>query len=142
MEVQHWNVLPTFFTDLLERRQPQPQENFRISTVGAIVHVPRAINIRQTRLVRAHAKELSKEGYLTPVVLKGISLPRVIVQEKLDGIFVFWTGTRLLTKAGNHLVQPAFTQFLPKGCPLVGELYMGNNSLSNQTSLLCACDCL
>ena len=67
METQHWNALPTFFADLLEKRQPQFNENFQVSTVGAIVHVPRAINIRQTRLARAQARELNKENYLAPV---------------------------------------------------------------------------
>lgn len=45
-------------------------------------------------------------------------------QEKLDGVFVLWTGKSLFTKSGLPIQQAAFTRDLPY-YPVVGELYLG-----------------
>lgn len=96
---------------------------FVVQFEGFESQVPRATNARHTLGGQWRATE-GFAGYHA--------------QEKLDGLFVLWTGARLITKAGQHVqrVPSSFTEWLPPGFPLVGELYLGNNTLELARTLV------
>lgn len=49
-----------------------------------------------------------------------------LMSEKLDGVRAVWTGRELLSRNGNKFVAPEwFTQQLPAGIALDGELFIG-----------------
>jgi len=49
-----------------------------------------------------------------------------LMSEKLDGVRAIWTGSELISRAGNKFFAPEpFTAKLPRGAMLDGELYMG-----------------
>lgn len=57
-----------------------------------------------------------------------LDLPRHWVSEKLDGVRAYWTGSELLTRAGNPIAAPKwFTAPLP-ACALDGELWGGRRT--------------
>lgn len=65
--------------------------------------------------------------------------PRALMSEKFDGIQGRWDGKRLTTREGKPIVAPAwFTKELPKGTPLVGELWMGNGTFETCQSVILA----
>lgn len=49
-----------------------------------------------------------------------------LVSEKLDGVRAIWTGSEFVSRNGNTFSAPGwFTERLPKGVVLDGELFMG-----------------
>lgn len=58
------------------------------------------------------------------------------VSEKLDGVRGYWDGSRLLTRAGNPLVAPAwFTAGWP-GAPMEGELWVGRGRFEETVAIV------
>jgi DNA ligase-1 len=58
------------------------------------------------------------------------------MSEKLDGVRGYWTGTQLISRAGNRFHPPKwFTQNFPS-FPLDGELWMGRNQFSAIVSIV------
>jgi hypothetical protein len=74
--------------------------------------------------------------FLEDILAKGLE-EKYMVQEKLDGHMLAFTGAYALTKKGNPYegIPDAFWRYaLPRGIPLIGELYRGpgwtNDSLT------------
>lgn len=120
-DAEHWPNVPPAVTAVLRRSPGPAAEAWTPSPSGTLTHVPRALNVRQTPYGRM-ASLLERDGYLA--------------QEKLDGVYVLWTGRRLLTKTGLELAAPHFTRWLPPGVALAGELYVGPNRLSDAVRLV------
>jgi len=58
------------------------------------------------------------------------------MSEKLDGVRGYWTGSQLISRAGNPFHAPEwFTQNFPS-FPLDGELWMGRNKFSELVSII------
>lgn len=58
------------------------------------------------------------------------------MSEKLDGVRGYWTGERLVSRAGNALAAPAwFTEHFPP-VPLDGELWTGRGQFSEVVSIV------
>lgn len=65
------------------------------------------------------------------------------MSEKIDGIRAYWDGQQLWSRTGKEIHAPLFfTQDLPKGIPLDGELFMNESialaSTSNLFSKVCS----
>jgi DNA ligase-1 len=57
--------------------------------------------------------------------------------EKFDGVRALWTGSRLVSRNGNSICAPAwFTDGLPQGLALDGELWMGRGTLQQTAAAL------
>jgi DNA ligase-1 len=51
------------------------------------------------------------------------------MSEKLDGVRAYWNGNSLISRHGNNIMCPPwFTQELPTGVALDGELWMGRGT--------------
>ncbi len=60
-----------------------------------------------------------------------------LMQEKLDGLRCLWTGSELVSRNGERFNAPAwFTDALPVGVPLDGELFSGYGTLGRISNLL------
>jgi len=60
-----------------------------------------------------------------------------LVSEKLDGVRAIWTGSALVTRNGNDITPPAwFTNQLPRGEVLDGELYRGRGSFQGTAAVI------
>jgi DNA ligase 1 len=58
------------------------------------------------------------------------------MSEKLDGMRAYWTGSGLFTRNGNPIAAPSwFTDVLPRGVALDGELYMGRGLFQETISV-------
>jgi DNA ligase-1 len=65
-----------------------------------------------------------------------LNLSQFWVSEKLDGVRAFWTGSRLLTRAGHAIAAPAwFTARLPRFA-LDGELWGGRDSFDRTSGIV------
>lgn len=120
MQPADWDAVPPGVMGILNGRPLAPAEAFEVSPLGCIVHAPRALNVRSTAF-----------GRMPTHMLKGMPYR---AQEKLDGVYVVWTGRRLLTKVGTRIEQRRFQQCLPPSVAIVGELYAG--SLGRSTALV------
>ena len=78
--------------------------------LGMEAYIPRALNARDVAAVRA--EDLA--GYH--------------VQEKINGVFVTWTGRELLTKKGLRIPRNEAMESLLPPFPFVGELCPGGSS--------------
>ncbi|KAH8114532.1 DNA ligase/mRNA capping enzyme [Phellopilus nigrolimitatus] len=59
------------------------------------------------------------------------------VSEKLDGVRVFWDGTRMLSRLGNPFTPPKwFVEDLPKDVTLDGELFGGRGQFQSTVSIV------
>lgn len=59
-----------------------------------------------------------------------------IVTEKLDGIRLWWDGSRAWSKEGNEIaLTPAFRASLPRGMCIEGELHCGRRGYKQALSL-------
>lgn len=71
---------------------------------------------------------------LSKVYRPSTALADVWVSEKYDGVRGYWTGTQLLTRAGNTIAAPAwFTAGWP-ATPLDGELWAGRGQFNQAVS--------
>ena len=60
-----------------------------------------------------------------------------LCQEKLDGLRCLWTGAELVSRNGERFNAPDwFTEGLPVGIPLDGELYAGPGTLGRVSATL------
>ena len=60
-----------------------------------------------------------------------------LVSEKLDGVRAIWTGSALVTRNGNDITPPAwFTNRLPRGEVLDGELYSGRGTFQKTAAVI------
>lgn len=58
------------------------------------------------------------------------------MSEKLDGMRAYWTGSDLFTRNGNPIAAPTwFTDLLPAGVALDGEVYMGRGLFQETMSV-------
>ena len=59
------------------------------------------------------------------------------MSEKLDGIRAYWTGEKFLSRTGKEITPPqSFTQEMPKGIILDGELCAGRNKFNLTSSIV------
>lgn len=59
-----------------------------------------------------------------------------LMSEKLDGMRAIWDGTALFTRTGKPIAAPPyFTQALPVGVHLDGELFLGRGKFQNVVSV-------
>jgi DNA ligase-1 len=59
------------------------------------------------------------------------------LSEKLDGMRAYWDGTQFLSRLGNRIHAPDwFTQGLPRGVPLDGELWIGRKAFQKTMSIV------
>lgn len=83
----------------------------------------------------------SSEPRPAPAMLAQVWQPGMDVQgwwmsEKLDGVRGYWTGERLVSRAGNALAAPEwFTEHFPP-VPLDGELWTGRDQFSEVVSIV------
>ena len=83
----------------------------------------------------------SSEPRPAPAMLAQVWQPGMDVQgwwmsEKLDGVRGYWTGERLVSRAGNALAAPEwFTEHFPP-VPLDGELWTGRGQFSEVVSIV------
>ena len=75
-------------------------------------HIPRALAARDT----VHGSWGSTDGFIG-----------YVAQEKLDGVFVLWSGNQLYTKTGMPITHDRLRDWLPP-FPFVGELCTGRGS--------------
>ena len=60
-----------------------------------------------------------------------------LISEKLDGVRAVWTGDELLSRNGKKFFAPKwFTQQLPAGVALDGELYIGRGQFQSTVSVV------
>jgi len=60
-----------------------------------------------------------------------------LMSEKLDGVRAIWTGSELISRAGNKFFAPeSFTAQLPSGVVLDGELYIGRGKFQNTVGIV------
>jgi DNA ligase-1 len=63
------------------------------------------------------------------------------LSEKLDGVRAYWNGSNLISKNSKTLYCPNwFTEGLPSGISLDGELWMGRGKLENTMATLNSSD--
>lgn len=96
-------------------------DRWKVAYESVEIHLPRAVNARHTLRGRWRVDDGFGADY--------------VVGEKLDGVWVCWTGARLISKSGRTVAAPNFTRWLPP-FPVVGELYCGTNTLSMATALV------
>jgi DNA ligase 1 len=59
------------------------------------------------------------------------------ITEKMDGVRAYWSGQKLLSRNGKEIECPKwFTEGLPTGVRLDGEIWMGRGSFERMTALL------
>jgi len=59
-----------------------------------------------------------------------------LVSEKLDGMRAYWTGEELVTRGGKPIHAPSwFTEELPRGVELDGELFAGRGEFQKTVSI-------
>lgn len=85
---------------------------FRVEFESLKNHIPRALAARDT-VPGSWASTDGFAGY--------------VAQEKLDGVFVLWDGSRLYTKTGLPVPHDRLRDWLPP-FPFVGELCTGSIS--------------
>jgi hypothetical protein len=111
----HWQNAPAavaMVTQVGMYGGPLPVCAFEPGPRGLSYWIPRAMNVRDTVVQQLTEKVLSNNYHC---------------QEKLNGVFVLWDGAHLWSKSGNPVDSDGarrFTQFLPPGFPLVGEMYL------------------
>jgi len=60
-----------------------------------------------------------------------------LMSEKLDGVRAIWTGSELISRNGNKFFAPLwFTEELPAGVMLDGELFIGRNQFQRCVSIV------
>jgi DNA ligase-1 len=60
-----------------------------------------------------------------------------LMSEKLDGVRAIWTGSRLISRNGNEFAAPQwFTDGLPSGVMLDGELWMGRGKFQQTAGIV------
>jgi len=60
-----------------------------------------------------------------------------LMSEKLDGVRAIWTGSELISRAGNKFFAPkSFTAHLPSGVMLDGELYIGRGKFQTTVGIV------
>lgn len=108
------------------------------STFGAGV----AVSFALLFLVLCDAAHLrAAEPQPAPAMLAQVWQPGMAVQgwwmsEKLDGVRGYWTGARLVSRAGNVFAAPEwFTENFPP-VPLDGELWVGRQKFSDVVSIV------
>lgn len=63
-------------------------------------------------------------------------ISQYLVSEKYDGVRAFWTGTQLVTRAGNPISAPVwFTEQLPN-VPLDGELWIAREAFDRVSGIV------
>ena len=68
-------------------------------------------------------------------VYNGQGVSGYLVSEKYDGVRAIWDGSKLLSRQGNPIHAPNwFTEPLPKGVVLDGELWAGYGAFQQTTS--------
>src|SRR4051812_18594085 len=59
------------------------------------------------------------------------------LSEKMDGVRAYWNGEKLIAKQGKKIDCPNwFTEGLPSGIKLDGELWLGRGQYENTMSML------
>ncbi len=60
-----------------------------------------------------------------------------LMSEKLDGVWAFWNGSNLYSRAGNIFAAPKFfTENFPKDCMLDGEMFLDWGKFSETISIV------
>ena len=88
-------------------------------------------------LARRHQQSTESARCMLAQVYMGHAINGWLMSEKLDGVRGYWTGSELLSRNGNQFFAPAwFTEQLPRGVALDGELFAGRGQFRKMLSIV------